>query len=383
MVRDEGKRGKMKRKRIAVFGQKRIPSREGGVDVVVEELSTRMVESGYEVTCYNRMGHHVGGAEYDSSRNRQYKGIVIKSVPTLNIRGLAAASSSLFATMCSAFGRYDVVHIHTEGIALFCGLPKLMGKKVVCSIHGLDYARSKWSSAASKYIKMGEKAAVKHADEIIVLSHEMQRYFKNTYNRDTTYIPNGVSRPTRYMADEIEKKFGLTKDSFILYLGRIVPEKGEHYLIEAFRQIDTDKKLVIAGGVSDTDGYAKALKELSEGDDRIIFTGFVQGRVLEELYSNAYLYCLPSDLEGMPLSLLEAMSYENCCLTSDIAECAEVIEDKGVTFKKGNVQDLKTKLELLCRDTNLVQKYRNDSSDFVCCKYDWDKTAKQTMELYT
>ena len=312
---------------IAMFGQKRL-SREGGVEIVVKELCTRMAQNGCDVTCYNRAGHHVSGAEYDDAGKTEYEGIRQKSVPTIERRGLAAVSSSFFAALCSAFGRYDVVHIHAEGPAFFCWIPKLFGKRVICTIHGLDWDREKWrGSVASKFIRGGEKNAVKYADEIIVLSKDVQKYFLETYGRETHFIPNGVNRPEVREAKLITDHFGLEKDSYILFLGRLVPEKGIRYLVEAFKNVKTDKKLVIAGGSSDTDSFMEELKELAKGDDRILFTGFVQGAMLDELYSNAYIYTLPSDLEGMPLSLLEAMSYGNCCLVSDIPECAEVVED--------------------------------------------------------
>ena len=186
---------------------------------------------------------------------------------------------------------------------------------------------------------LGEKCAAKHADEIIVLSKGVKDYFKETYNRDTVYIPNGVNRPEIKGTNEIEEKWGLKKDSYILYLGRLVPEKGIKYLVEAFKDVKTDKKLVIAGGSSDTDEFPNELKEMAGDDERIIFTGFVQGEPLDELYGNAYIYTLPSDLEGMPLSLLEAMSYGNCCLVSDIEECTSVVEDKAIVFEKSNVDE--------------------------------------------
>lgn len=224
--------------------------------------------------------------------------------------------------------------------------------------------------------------AVKYADEIIVLSSEVKKYFKDTYGRKTRYIPNGVIRPDKIEADLIEKKFGLKKDSYILYLGRIVPEKGEHYLIEAFKDIETNKKLVIAGGSSDTDEYMEQLKQMAEQDDRIVFTGFVQGQLLQELYSNAYVYVLPSDLEGMPLSLLEAMSYGNCCLTSDIKECTEVVGNKAVAFKKSDVKDLQDKLQKLCDDSKLVDNYKDQAADYICKKYDWNEIVDKTLQLY-
>ena len=203
-------------------------------------------------------------------------------------------------------------------------------KKVVQDLTsgGIDWQREKWQSGlGSKFIHQGEKNAAKYADEVIVLSKGVQKYFLETYGRETHFIPNGVNRPEVREAKLITDHFGLEKDSYILFLGRLVPEKGIRYLVEAFKNVKTDKKLVIAGGSSDTDSFMEELKELAKGDDRILFTGFVQGAMLDELYSNAYIYTLPSDLEGMPLSLLEAMSYGNCCLVSDIPECAEVVED--------------------------------------------------------
>ena len=228
----------------------------------------------------------------------------------------------------------------------------------------------------------GEKNAVKFADEIIVLSRNVQRYFKDTYSRETVYIPNGVNRKPIRPADQIKDKWRLEKDSYILYLGRIVPEKGAHYLIKTFEEIKTDKKLVIAGGSSDTSEYMDELKELAKGDDRIIFTGFVRGRLKHELYSNAYVYCLPSDLEGMPLSLLEAMSYGNCCLTSDIDECTEVVEDRAVAFKKGNIDDLREKLQALIDDSKTVEKYKAVAADYILEKYNWDDVVERTLEVY-
>lgn len=368
--------------RIAMLGHKRIPSREGGIEVVVEELATRMVQKGHEVTCFNRSGHHVAGEEFDTEHLSKYMGVKCVDVFTVNRKGLAAMTSSVFGAIRAAFGKYDVVHFHAEGPAFMCWLPRMMGKRVVVTVHGLDWARAKWGKFASLYIRTGEKNAVRFADEIIVLSAGVQDYFKKTYGRETKFIPNGVNRPEIREVKEIREKWGLEKDEYILYLGRIVPEKGEKYLIEAFKQIDTDKKLVIAGGSSDTDAFMNELKAMAKGDDRIIFTGFIQGRRLEELYSNAYVYCLPSDLEGMPLSLLEAMSYGNCCLTSDIPECAEVVEDKAVTFKKSDVKDLKEMLEWIVTNPDEVKKYKATAMDFICEKYSWDDVVNKTIAIY-
>ena len=368
--------------KIAMFGHKRW-SREGGVEIVVKELCTRMAQQGCEVTCYNRSGHHVSGAEYDDIDKTDYKGITQKYVPTIEKKGLAAVSSSFFAALYSAFGKYDVVHIHAEGPAFFSWLPKMLGKRVVVTIHGIDWQREKWQSGfGSKFIRQGEKNAVKYADEIIVLSKGVQDYFKDIYGRKTYFISNGVNRPKIQEAELITEKYGLMKNSYILFLGRLVPEKGIRYLVEAFKSVKIDKKLVIAGGSSDTDSFMKELKELAKDDDRIIFTGFVQGQMLDELYSNAYIYTLPSDLEGMPLSLLEAMSYGNCCLVSNILACTEVVEDKALIFKKSDVSDLRERLQDACDHPEKVMQMKKQAADFICEKYNWDEVVKETMRLY-
>jgi glycosyltransferase involved in cell wall biosynthesis len=250
------------------------------------------------------------------------------------------------------------------------------------TIHGLDWQRSKWGGFATKFLLFGEKTAVKYADEIIVLSKNVEKYFLDTYGRKTNFIPNGITKPQIKGDALIKEKYGIAKDEYILYLGRLVPEKNIHSLINAYKSISTDKKLVIAGGSSHTSEYVDKLKSISYGNENIIFTDFVQGEILEELYSNAYIYCLPSDLEGMPLSLLEAMSYGNCCLTSDIAECTEVCEDKAMSFEKGNEKDLAQKLKQLLDNPQLVDGYKLNASAFVCAKYNWSNIVDETIKLY-
>ena len=214
-------------------------------------------------------------------------------------------TSSFSAAICAAFGKYDIVHFHAEGPSAFLWIPKLFGKRCIVTIHGIDWARDKWKHGfGSRYIKFGEYIAAKYADEVIVLSEKVQKYFKKFYDRDTVLIPNGVMTHENRKADLITQKFGLHKDEYICALSRLTEEKGIHFLIEAYKELKTDKKLVIAGATSDTDGYVKMLKEMAGDDPNIIFTGFVSGKLLEEIYSNAYVYVLPSKLEGMPLSLL-------------------------------------------------------------------------------
>ncbi len=386
MKKTNGVNIKDKKLKIAMIGHKRIPSREGGVEIVVEEISTRLVNLGHEVTAYNRKGHHVSGKEFDDNSNlnelKNYKGIKLVTVPTIEKKGLAAVTSSFFGTINAIFGKYDCIHYHAEGPCAMIWIPYILGIRTVATIHGLDWQRAKWGGFATKYLKFGEKMAAKYADEVIVLSNNVKKYFKDTYNRDTVFISNGISEPKLKEVNLIKKKWTLDKEQYILFLGRIVPEKGIQYLIEAFKEIKTDKKLVIAGGASDTDSFVNEVKKKAAGDERIVFTGFVQGQALEELYSNAYIYVLPSDLEGMPISLLEAMSYGNCCVVSDIPECSEVVEDKGVVFKRSNVKSLKEELERLCENSNSVYEYKKSAKEFIIEKYNWDKVVGDTLNLY-
>lgn len=272
-----------KKLNIAMLGHKHVLSREGGIEIVVNELATRMAAKGHSVTCYDRHTQHVAGDTPLDSR-REVAGVRIVPVWTIEKKGLAAMTSSLSAAWKATWGNYDVVHIHAEGPAAMSWLPKIRHKRVIVTVHGLDWARAKWGGFATKYIKWGEKQAVKHADQIIVLSRGVQEYFEKTYGRRTVFIPNGVSRPTLAPAQLITEKWGLEKDSYVLFLGRIVPEKGLRYLVHAWKNIKTDKKLVIAGGSSDTETFMDELKSMAGND--VIFTGFQQGRVLEELYSN-------------------------------------------------------------------------------------------------
>lgn len=369
--------------KVAMIGHKRVPSHEGGIEVVVEELATRMVQQGHSVTCYNRSGHHVSGKEHTAERRSEYKGIRIKYVPTIDVKGLAAVTSSFFACLAAALGDYDAVHIHAEGPAFFCWIPHLFHKRVVVTVHGLDWARGKWKGGmGAHYILQGEKMAVRFADAIIVLNHSTQEYFQETYGRKTHYIPNGVNVAEKRDPELIEKRYGLEKDSYILYLGRIVPEKRCDLLCDAYEMLHTDKKLVIAGGASDSDSYMEELKARFRSNENILFTGFVDGQLREELYSNAYLFVLPSDLEGMSLCLLEAMSYGNCVLCTDIEESTNVVGEHGLRFQKDDRQSLAEKMQYALEHRNVVKIFKYMAPEYVCSRFPWDKVVAKTLELY-
>lgn len=372
--------------KIAMLGHKRIPSREGGVEIVVEQLASRMSALGHDVTVYNRKGHHVSGKEnatFQYEKKFDYKGIHVVTIPTFEKKSLNAIVYSFLAALHAAFHSYDVVHFHAEGPCSMIPIAKLFRKRCIATIHGLDWQRSKWGGFATKFLLFGEKMAAKYADEIIVLSKNVQNYFKETYGRDTNYIPNGIDRQEKVSPQIITEKYGLKGKDYYLFLARIVPEKGLHYLIDAYKQLDTDKKLVIAGGSSHTDEYMEQIKASCDENPDIIMTGFVQGQELQELFSNCYAYVLPSDIEGMPISLLEAMSFGCNCLVSDIPENLEVVKDKAFSFKKSDVPSLKEalqKLETLPEEEWLdkgkaIQKYAEEN-------FGWDDVTARTIKLY-
>ncbi len=358
--------------KIAMIGHKRIPGREGGVEVVVEELAIRMAKNN-DVTAYNRKKKNI-------QKNKSYKGVNIITIPTIESKSLDALVYSFFATIHALFKKYDIYHYHAIGPSVMSIIPHLFGKKIVVTVHGLNYKTPKWKGFGEKYLKLGEKIVAKYANEIIVLSREQQQYFKEKYNRDTIYIPNGVTVDNSLEPNIIKEKWGLNKNKYILFLSRMVPGKGLEYLIKAYKDIDTDIPLVIAGGSEYVSEFYKMICDMVSDDKRIKMIGFVNGEVLNELYSNALLYVFPSEAEGMPMCLLEALSLDCKCLVSDIPENIEVGKEYVQFFKSGDVEDLKGKLKL-CIENDNVELFKS-SRKYIQDHYNWDLTTEKTLEIY-
>lgn len=369
---------KNKKFKAAMIGHKRIPTREGGVEIVVEELALRMVKRGIAVDVYNRKDKF--GKENKQPKN--YSGIRIIRIPTFRASALNAFVYSVLASIRALFGGYDCIHYHAEGPCAMLWLPKLFGKRVVATIHGLDWQRAKWGGFSTWYLKQGEKIAAKFADELIVLSKNNQKYFMDNYRRETRFIPNGMApKDRKFPPMLIKEKFGLEKNEYILFLARIVPEKGLHYLIEAFGNIDTEKKLVIAGGLTPGNEYVEKIKAMAAKDSRIILADFVQGQLLDELFDNCLVYVLPSDIEGMAMSLLECISYGSPCLVSDIPENIEVVGDYMPSFKHGDKKSLEAELRKIV-DSNGIGLNNNDNYRRILQKYDWEDIVDRTVGLY-
>ena len=322
-----------------MIGHKRVPSREGGIEIAVEELAIRLTAMGHQVDCYNRWQDFGAGAV---RLPREYKGIRLIRIPTLATPSLNAFIYSVLAVLRALAGGYDVMHFHAEGPCAMTFLPRLFGIPVVSTIHGLDWQRAKWGRFASRYLLWGERNAARYSDALIVLSNGNQQYFTQTYGRETIYIPNGVSLIPCREPEEIGRRWNLSKNSYILFLSRLVPEKGLHYLIGAYKKMDTDKRLVIAGGLTRNNEYVEQIRGMAEDDPRILFTDFVQGRVLEELMSNCCVYVLPSDIEGMSISLLEAMSCGLPVCATAVGGIPRLVEEKvnGFLSQAGDAEAL-------------------------------------------
>lgn len=358
--------------KIAMVGHKRIPGREGGIEVVVEELAKHMISLGHSVTVYNRKTKRI------KHKITEYEGAKIITIPTIEKKSTDAIIYSFLASIHALFGKYDVIHYHALGPSVMLLIPHIFGIKTVVTVHGLNYKTPKWKGLGAKVILLGEKITAKYADQIIVLSKEQQKYFDLKYGRRTQYIPNGVSLGKIREANEIKKKWFLEKDKYILFLSRIVPGKGLEHLIAAYKKIETELPLIIVGESIFVDDFYENICKSAEEDKRIKFIGFVTGDLLEELYSNARLFVFPSEAEGMPMCLLEALSYNTPCLVSDISENIEVGSDYVQKFKTANIDDLKEKLEAALQN----EKISKNSREFIAEKYNWEDIAKRTLHCY-
>lgn len=286
---------------------------------------------------------------------------------------------------------YDVVHFHALGPSLFSWLPRMFSTKVIVTVHGLDFQRPKWNGMAKAILRAGAWTSAKCPHQTIVVSRVLQRHYEEIYGRSPVYIPNGVTAPSTRPLDALAKRFGISKHKYILSLGRLVPEKGLHTLIEAFKCIRSDVRLVIAGDSSHSDDYVRRLRSLAQDDGRIIFTGSLHGEEKDEAFSNAMFFVLPSELEGMPITLLEAMSYGCPVIASDIPECREVSQAPGLAlepegyacgiFKVGNLQSLIVELERMLSDPSLPTKGQL-ARKHVLQTYNWDLITHRTLEVY-
>ncbi len=346
----------------------------GGIEKLTEEIGTRLVKKGHEVVVY-------ASRDY-GTKDCIYNGMQIRTVSSVNTKILHKLSICFHATLDVLKTRdSDIVHVHAIGPSLFSIFPRLVGIPTVVQTHGIEWQRDKWGIAGRTFLKLSDYTAVYFPNATTAVSKVQKQYFEEKYGRKVGYIPTGVNRVEYLRPDKI-LEMGLEKDRYILFAARLVAEKGPHFLIEAFRGLDTDMKLVIAGDAAHAETFKAALRDLAGNEGRILFPGFVTGRLLEELFSNAYVFCLPSTLEGLPIALLEAMSYGSCCLSSDIPENLEAVEGFGYTFRNRDVKDLREKLDTLINSPEKVNEKKKTARDHVLKHYSWDTITDQMEELY-
>jgi glycosyltransferase involved in cell wall biosynthesis len=369
--------------RIAVIGSKGLPPQQGGIEHHCAEVYSRLVKKGHLVDLFGRSSY-TNLSWRDPSA---YQGIRVISMPGLSVRGFDALTSTAMSAVMSSLLVYDIVHFHALGPSLWSWLPKLAGSaKVVVTCHGLDWQRSKWGKSSSSIIKLGEKAAVRFANHITVVSDDLQDYFANVYSQNTTCIGNA---PADYSdCDDTfsyGKSLGLNPKKYILFLGRLVPEKCPDLLIKAFHTAQLNGwKLVVAGGVSDTSKFAHSLVRLAGNNPNIIFPGALRGAKLTEIVRNAGLFTLPSNLEGQPLALLEAMREGIPVLASDISVHKKILGSgtRGLLFSANNLDSCITQLQWATQNNLAMLNQAKLAQQYVSINHSWDQVAKDYLQIY-
>ncbi|MDO8684186.1 MAG: glycosyltransferase family 4 protein [Armatimonadota bacterium] len=356
-----------------MLGLRGIPATWGGVERHVEELTVRFAQMGHDVTVYCR-SYYCKDYKEDT-----YKGVKLKRLPAINTTSLDAVSQTILATAHIIPKDYDIVHYHSAGKAMFTVFPRIFGKRCVSTIHGAEWQRDKWGAGARTVLRAAEWAAVRFPHAAISVSKCLKSYLEEKYHRRIRYIPSAVNDPVFRPPDKI-REFGLSQKDYILFVARLVPEKGLHFLIDAYNRLDTNKKLVIAGDSHHSDQYVDELKQ--RANKNVLFVGYQYGEALQELYTNAYCYVQPSTIEGLSVTLLEAVVYGNCIITSDIPPNLEVVNDNAMIFENKNVDGLEEALKKVISNPGLAQQLGLKAQAMGAAEYNYDSIAAKTIQLY-
>jgi glycosyltransferase involved in cell wall biosynthesis len=359
--------------RIAMIGIKAIPARFGGFETAVDELSRGLVKLGRQVVVYNRTG-------MSSHAGSSYEGVELVALPTVRSKHLSTICHAFLSTLHVMFRKADVVHYFTTGATLFAPLPRLMGKKVVCSVDGTDWQRAKWGWLARWYLRLSERLAVFFCHGLISDSSEVLDYYRRNYGAASSCIVFGM-REHRSNKRDVLERFGLKEKEYVLFVGRLVPENNVHHLIKAFEIVETSKKLVIVGDDPWERDYILSLR--STRDPRVIFTGGIYGDGYTQLQQNAYLFVLPDEVGGTHPALVEAMGFGNCVLVNDTPSNLEVIADAGFSYRgsEGD-ENLVHQLQMLVDEPALVEKYRRRAWQRAQEHYRWEDVVRQHALLY-
>jgi glycosyltransferase involved in cell wall biosynthesis len=361
--------------RIAMLGTRGIPASYSGFETCVEELGSRLVERGHEVTVYCR-SHHI------KLKDKYYKGMRLIRLPTVQNKFLDTIVHSFLSSLHASFLDLDVTLFFIAGNSLVCFIPRLARQKVVLNVDGLDWKREKWNSLAKRYIRFAEYVATIFPHEMVTDSRVVQRHYQERYGKSSTYIAYGgdiePSPPGRYLS-----QYGLEKQKYVLFVGRLVPENCPHHLVEAFRSLSNspDFKCVIVGDAPYAAQYIASLKEVD--DPNVIFTGYLFGEGYRELASNAQLFVETSEVGGTHPALLEAMALGNCVVVNDTAENLETIGEAGFSYEgAGGADSLREILSKLLESPHLVEEYRHRAKSRVAQFYSWDKVTDDYEALF-
>jgi glycosyltransferase involved in cell wall biosynthesis len=365
--------------KIAYVGLRGIPANYSGIERAVEEIGSRLAKMGHDVTVFCMKGRYEEKASI-------YKGVKLRYITTLRKKNLEMAIYTIISAILCAISKYDIVHFQAIGPSTFSLIPRIFGKKVIVTVHRLDWKARKWGPLAKLYLKIGEWTSINFPHRTIVVSKSLKNYYESRYRRKVAHIPNGRNSPIIRQLSKTGKDYGIESNKYLLFVGRLTEEKNVHILIKAFREIKTDMKLVIVGGTSYTEDYINYLKHIAADDSRVIFTGPIYNDNLEELYSNAYLFILPSEIEGLPVVLLEAISYGNVIVASDIPENLEIMKNGdnilGFPFKMGQAQDLHRVLDDLINNPEKVNKLKSGMQKDVSNKHTWSDISEKIINLY-
>ncbi len=360
-----------RRLRVAFIGGRGVDSKYSGIETYYEEVGTRLVEMGHDVTVYCRNLFHPSP--------RRTNGMRLVRLPTIRSKHLETLVHTILSTAHALTQGYDVVHYHTLGPALFSFFPRLAGAKTAVTVQGLDWQRKKWGRVASTVLRFGEKASVQFPNGTMVVSQTLQQRYRELHGIEPVYVPNGGVLRERSVPQKIFQ-WGLDPGQYVLFLGRFSPEKGCHLLVEAFEQLDTDVKLVMAGASSYCDEYSRELR--THASDRIRMLDWVSGETLDELLTNAMIFVLPSDMEGLSLALLDAMGAGLCVLTSDVPENREVVEGAGFMFQRGSSSDLAERLRFLISNPAVREAAGRTAKRRIEDHYQWPKIAADIEKAY-
>ncbi|MBA3288472.1 MAG: glycosyltransferase family 4 protein [Acidimicrobiia bacterium] len=378
---------------IAMLGSRGVPATFGGVEHHVEALGRRLVERGHEVTVFCQSTYHRGehggrgeGPDGDGERLTEYRGMRLVAVPVVSSKHLEALTHSARSTFTAMRARFDIIHYHSVGPGVFSFVPRFLGRaKVVQTIHGLDAERAKWGRAATAMLRTATWLSARVPDVTVTVSQALADHYRQRYGRTCVAIPNGLEARPRPAARLITERYGLSAGSYVLFVGRLVPEKCPDLLVRAFRDVPGDRRLVFAGGTSYTDDFLTRLEAEAARDPRVLLAGYVYGEALDELYANAAAFVQPSALEGLPLTLLEAIGSERPAIASDIPPHCEVLErDRagGRLFHDGDKAGLTKVLTAVLADPETESRGAIELAAGVRRRYDWDAATDQLVDLY-